>query len=52
MDEVEFARTIKNAQVLIGECEDPSAKNAMTVLLHMVISLSDRLDTMYADDDD
>jgi len=52
MDEIEFNRMFKNLLVLIEQCRDPSAKNAMMVVSHLIAGLNERIDGLLIDDDE
>lgn len=52
MDEVERRRAYNTIKTMIDTIEDVITKNALVGLLHMVMSLEQRIDEMGGDEDE
>jgi hypothetical protein len=50
MDEVERRRVNKALTVLIDAIEDPTTRNAMITMQHLILSLDKRIDEMQEED--
>ena len=52
MDEVEFHRALKTLKVLVNDVSDASTRNALSVVVHLLHDLNERVNAIGSDDDE